>query len=78
MKPEILIAALYTPDQLAHYEPEFTVHYAPTLPDAQAAIPKVGANVQGVVTIGSQSFTAEMMDGLPKLKILDLKVFFNF
>ncbi len=70
MKPEILIAALYTPEQLAHYEPEFTVHYAPTLPEAQAAIPKIGANVEGVVTIGSQTFTGEMMDGLPKLKIL--------
>ena len=70
MKPEILIACIYTPDQLAHYEPEFAIHYAPTPDDARAAIPKVGANVQGVVTIGSQPFTAAMMDGLPKLKIL--------
>lgn len=70
VKPEILIACLYTPDQLAHYEPEFATHYAPTLADFQAAIPKVGANVQGVVTIGSQPFTAAMMDGLPKTKII--------
>jgi lactate dehydrogenase-like 2-hydroxyacid dehydrogenase len=61
MKPEILIAAIYTPDQLAYYD------------DAEVAISKVGANVRAVVTVGSQAFTGAMMDAMPKLQIIIIR-----
>jgi D-3-phosphoglycerate dehydrogenase len=73
MKPEILIAAIYTPDQLAYYDDDFIVHHAPTPEEAEVAISKVGANVRAVVTVGSQAFTGAMMDAMPKLQIIIIR-----
>ncbi len=70
MKPEILIAAVYTPDQIAYYLDDFTVHHAPTPPEAEAAIPRLGAAIRAVVTVGSQNFTGAMMDAMPNLQII--------
>lgn len=73
MKPEILIAASYTPDQLAHYEDDFIIHHAPTEADVQEVLPSIGERISGVVTIGSLTFTDAYMAAMPNLKAIIIR-----
>ena len=70
MKPEIVLAGGMYPDTMRQLDETFTVHRLFDAPDRQALLAAVKDRVTAVATNGGVGAKADLMDALPKLKII--------
>ena len=70
MTPEILVRIELPEEGLELLRRDFTVHYAPTTAELEAALAELGGRVRGVVTNGTIGLTGAQMRAMPRLEII--------
>ena len=70
VKPEVLLAVVLDPDQIAHLETAFTVHCAPSEALRAAAIVSHGKSIRAFLTDGIAGCRSDEIDALPNLQIV--------
>ncbi len=70
MKPDLLLIGTVTDIMMTRFTDEFTVHPLPAPDELQAFLDTTGPSVVAVATNGHNGMPAEIMAGLPNLKII--------
>ena len=70
MKPNLLMIGNATPRMQARLNAAFTVHAAKPDDDPATFLARIGPSVEAIMTSGHDGVTAEIMAGLPNLKVI--------
>jgi len=70
MKPEVIVRVPFPPESIALLEEDFTVYYAPTLPELEKAIREHGATTRAVIGNGSIGLTGDQIRSIPNLEMI--------
>lgn len=70
MKPDLLLIGTVTDVMMTRFTDEFTVHPLPAADELQGFLDTTGPSVVAVATNGHNGMPAEIMAGLPDLKII--------
>ena len=70
MKPEVIVRVPFPPESIALVEEDFVVRYAPSLPELEDMISRLGQNIRAVITNGSIGLSGDQIRALPKLEFI--------